>query len=76
MSKNRTAGLMPEADPAQKNTFLSKEECAPVQVCEGLLPRMNERNKVERMNCGSQSGRGAREATISQGRIKAGDAQA
>jgi len=37
---------------------------------------MNERNKVERMNCGSQSGRGAREATISQGRIKAGDAQA
>jgi hypothetical protein len=26
MSKNRTAGLTPEADPAQKNTFLSKEE--------------------------------------------------
>jgi hypothetical protein len=40
-----------------------QEECAPVQVCEGLLPRMNERNKVERMNYGSQSGRGASKAT-------------
>jgi len=74
-AKTKLLGWCPKQILHKKNTFFSKDECAPVQVCEGLLPRMNERNKVERKNCGSQSGRGASKATISQGRIEKGFAR-
>ena len=69
-AKTELLGWCPKQILHKKTPSSPKKKCAPVQVCEGLLPRMNERNRVKRMSYGSQSGRGARKRRFLKEELK------